>query len=154
MNWEALGAIAETIGGAGVILTLGYLAVQIRGANRVASANARQSMSEFSMRIATFRAEHADRFERLASAETLTPADEEFQYWCHMQMMTYGEAYFHQFELGLMPDSHWAGFSRWIEGYVGSRGFDSFWARDETSFSNEFAAWINERISARSSAAE
>ena len=30
MNWEALGAIGEIVGAVGVILTLGYLAVQIR----------------------------------------------------------------------------------------------------------------------------
>ncbi len=30
MNWEALGAIAELIGGLGVIATLAYLAIQIR----------------------------------------------------------------------------------------------------------------------------
>ena len=30
MNWEAAGAIGEIVGAAGVVLTLGYLAVQIR----------------------------------------------------------------------------------------------------------------------------
>lgn len=36
MNWEAIGAIGETLGAAGVIATLVYLAVQIRDSNRVA----------------------------------------------------------------------------------------------------------------------
>jgi hypothetical protein len=30
MNWEALGAIGETVGAVAVVVTLGYLAVQIR----------------------------------------------------------------------------------------------------------------------------
>jgi len=30
MNWEAIGALADLIGGAGVILTLVYLAVQVK----------------------------------------------------------------------------------------------------------------------------
>ena len=30
MNWEAIGAVGEVLGAVGVILTLGYLAVQIR----------------------------------------------------------------------------------------------------------------------------
>ena len=34
MNWEALGAIAEFVGAAGVIASLVYLGVQIRGQNR------------------------------------------------------------------------------------------------------------------------
>ena len=36
MNWEAIGAIGEVLGAAGVIATLAYLAVQIRDSNRVA----------------------------------------------------------------------------------------------------------------------
>lgn len=38
MNWEAIGAIGETLGAAGVVVTLVYLAVQIRDSNRVAES--------------------------------------------------------------------------------------------------------------------
>ena len=31
MNWEAIGAVGEAVGAAGVIISLLYLAVQIRG---------------------------------------------------------------------------------------------------------------------------
>ena len=30
MNWEAIGAIAESLGALGVIITLAYLAIQLR----------------------------------------------------------------------------------------------------------------------------
>ena len=30
MNWEAIGAVGETVGGIGVIVTLIYLAIQVR----------------------------------------------------------------------------------------------------------------------------
>ena len=36
MNWEALGAIAEFIGGIAVLLTLIYLAIQVRQTNQMA----------------------------------------------------------------------------------------------------------------------
>ncbi len=39
MNWEAIGAIGEVLGAAGVIITLAYLAVQIRQNSRPLSAN-------------------------------------------------------------------------------------------------------------------
>jgi hypothetical protein len=35
MNWEAVGAIAEMVGGIAVLITLVYLAVQLRHANRM-----------------------------------------------------------------------------------------------------------------------
>ena len=87
MNWEAIGAVTEGIGGLGVILTLVYLSLQIRGSNRVAIAQSRQSMTEFAMGISRFRAEHADRYAKIASGEDLSAGDKEFLYWSHMQMM-------------------------------------------------------------------
>ena len=38
MNWEAIGAIGEILGALAVVLTLGYLAAQIRQTNKIASA--------------------------------------------------------------------------------------------------------------------
>jgi hypothetical protein len=146
MNWEAVGAIAEGVGGLGVILTLVYLSLQIRGSNRVAKAQSRHSMSEFAMGISRFRAEHADRYARIASGEDLSPGDEMFIYWSHMQMLTYGESYFQLFQLGLMPDSHWMGYSNWIDGYVKQRDFEDFWRSDSTSFSEDYREWINQKL--------
>lgn len=146
INWDAIGAVAEAIGGIGVILTLGYLSLQIRGSNRVAHAQSRQAMSEFAMGFARFRAEHADRVARITSDDELSAGDKEFLYWNHMQMMTYGEAYFRQFELGLMPKNHWEGFSHWIDDYTRSPGFAEFWKTDRTSFSEDFSEWVDKKL--------
>ena len=78
MNWDAIGAVAEAVGGLGVILTLFYLALQIRGSNRVAKAQSRQSMTEFAIGISRFRAEHADRYARINSGGELSAGDKEF----------------------------------------------------------------------------
>jgi hypothetical protein len=102
-------------------------------------------MSEFAMGISRFRAEHADRYAKIASAGEMTPGDREFLYWSHMQMLTFGEAYFHQFQLGLMPESHWQGFSNWIKAYMEGKEFDLFWQQEGNSFSQDYSAWINEQ---------
>ena len=39
MNWEAISAIGEIVGATAVVITLGYLAVQIRQSTRVAQAD-------------------------------------------------------------------------------------------------------------------
>ena len=46
MNWEALGAIGELLGAAGVIATLGYLAFQIRQNNRHLAQEAERTRSQ------------------------------------------------------------------------------------------------------------
>lgn len=45
MNWEAIGAIGEMIGAVGVIVTLGYLAYQIRQNTQQLAQNERTSMA-------------------------------------------------------------------------------------------------------------
>ena len=151
MNWEVLGAIAEVVGGIGVIVTLFYLSIQIRGSNRIASAQSRQSMSEFASAISRFRAENADRYADIAAKQTLSDGDREFQYWNHMQMLIYGEAHFHQFQLGLIPESHWRGLANFLANYVGSAGFDEFWEGEADSFSDDYKAWISEQLQSKKS---
>lgn len=146
MNWDAIGAVAEAIGGLGVILTLFYLALQIRGSNRVAKAQSRQSMTEFAMGISRFRAEHADRYAKINAGGELSAGDREFLYWSHMQMLTYGEAYYQQFQLGLMPDTHWEGFSNWIDAYIEAPGFSGFWQSESSSFSRDYTEWIAQKL--------
>ena len=45
MNWEAIGAIGDFMGGVGVVVTLGYLALQIRTNTNVLRSNAQREMS-------------------------------------------------------------------------------------------------------------
>ena len=54
MNWEAIGAIGEIVGGVGVIATLIYLAVQIRQNTRSVEAATYQSVAE-SLADASYR---------------------------------------------------------------------------------------------------
>ena len=62
MNWEAVCAIGETLGAAGVIATLVYLAVQIRDSNRVAEDASFEN--KLALGIASFhemiKSEHGD----------------------------------------------------------------------------------------------
>lgn len=146
MNWDALGAIAEAVGAIGVVATLAYLAVQVRANTRALSAQSRHALSEFVLQVSMFRTEHADRYARLRDEVELTPGDREFQYWSHIQMVLHAETYFHHYELGLMPASHWEGYHRYITGYVHSRGFVEFWDDVGPAFSRNFREWIDERL--------
>ena len=143
MNWEALGAIAELVGAVGAIVAIVYLAVQIRSNTGALRAQARYSISDLVLSISLFRAEHADRYAKLKSGNDLTPGDLEFRYWSHMQMMLHAETYLQHFEVGLMPESHWRAYARWIEAYVHSNGFREFWEDAGPTFSDNLRHWID-----------
>lgn len=144
MNWEAISTIAEVVGAVGVILTLGYLAYQVKENTGALSAQSRHTLSEFVLQIAQFRTEHADRYARLETAEELSAGDREFLYWGHMQFMLHAETYFHHIETGMMPQSHWEGYVRYLTGYVTSRAFQDFWDHAGPGFSRNFREWLNE----------
>jgi hypothetical protein len=143
MNWEAIAAISQLVGTIGVIFTLAFLAVQVRGNTKVANAQARHSISEFVLRIAIFRAEHADRFAKLESGAELTDGDRLFQYWSHIQFVLHAETYFHQHTLGLMPDAHWRPYASYFAKYVKSPGFKEAWDDIGPGFSEDFARWLD-----------
>jgi len=143
VDWAAVSAISQVVAAIGVIATLFYLAVQIRGSNKVASAQSRHTISELAFRFAVFRADNADRFSRIESESELTDADRLFQYWSHVQLMLHAETYFHHHELGLMPDGHWRGYERFMTRYVQSPGFAKAWADIGPSFSENFARWVD-----------
>ena len=54
-------AIAELIAAIAVVISLAYLAIQVRQGNRVNSAAARHALSKFALDFSMFKAEHADR---------------------------------------------------------------------------------------------
>jgi len=45
MNWDAIGAVSEIVGAAAVVISLMYLAVQIRNQNAESKAGAMRDIS-------------------------------------------------------------------------------------------------------------
>ncbi len=64
MNWDAVGAIGEVIGAAGVVVTLVYLALQIRRNSIATCSEVRQSLAEQQIQLINSRA--TDAFLRVA----------------------------------------------------------------------------------------
>ncbi len=58
-------------------------------------------------------------------------------------MLLHAETYFHHHELGLMPDTHWRGYVRYMTTYIKSPGFREVWNDIGPSFSEDFAGWLN-----------
>jgi hypothetical protein len=76
----------------------------------------------------------------------LTEGDRRFQYWSHVQFLLHAETYFHHHQLGLMPDEHWRGYSKFMTRYVASPGFKVTWDDIGSAFSENFARWVNSLV--------
>jgi hypothetical protein len=79
MNWDAIGAIAEVVGAAAVIITLAYLAIQIRQNTQMNASALRQSFYNYTARQMLHGTDSTEFSELLAKAgttnETLSPGE-------------------------------------------------------------------------------
>jgi len=147
MTLEQYVLVAELVASIGVVVSLVYLAVQVRQGARVNSANARHAISQFALDFTMFKAEHADRLERIMAETELRPGDATFRWWNHMMVFLHAETYFHHYELGLMPKKHWAGYVNYVRGYLSTPGVVEFWDDVGDAFSVDFAKWISGLLS-------
>jgi len=87
MNWEAIGAVGEILGAIGVIVTLAYLATQIKQNNRLLhnsiSRDVNQGLALLNSRVAD-DAEFADLFIRGSEdIDSLTPTERQ-RFFAHV----------------------------------------------------------------------
>lgn len=74
MNWNAIGAIAEVVGAVAVIITLAYLAIQIRQNTRMNASALRQSFYDYTARQMLHGTDSAEFSALLAKAGTTDEA--------------------------------------------------------------------------------
>ena len=76
MNWEAIGAIAEAVGAAGVIASLVYLGSQIRSSTRAAKVTAYQQAITAGRDVNLAVLANSDLFEAMTRRWGLTDQEE------------------------------------------------------------------------------
>ncbi|MEQ8693996.1 MAG: hypothetical protein RIC85_01545, partial [Gammaproteobacteria bacterium] len=118
MNWEAAGAIGEIVGAVAVVVSLVYLAVQIRQNSKIVAANTFQSISATSADIAMRLAESPELSELMSKGfshpETFTPKETtQFQLFLRASFRNY-ENYYYQYRLGYFEEEIWAGYEQQI----------------------------------------
>jgi len=148
MDLDALGNLGDFIGGIAVIVTILYLAHQVRqNVKSTHSASYQQivsSMSAFSRDLA-FEEERADLFMTgMQHPETLT----ESQRIRFTLLMT---SYFRclenihfQHAAKAIPDDVWEGWEFRIASSLKSPGCLYWWEREQSAFSGRFREYINE----------
>ena len=143
---EALGNIGDFVGGIGVVITLAYLAIQIRHNSKTTKAAAAesvmQSMSEY------FRSSaESDRLAHIIRGAFLDfdalEADEQarFHLWVFAWFRLVELAH-HHYRLGNIPDSFWDGQVAHLSALVDSPGVQRFWTARKGVFSTEFQAFV------------
>ena len=142
MNWEAIGAVAEIMASVGVIISLLYLAVQIREQtieSRLATGN--ELANQLNVTYGTLSSHHdlASLYLRgLQSFESLD-SPERVQFAAHMnRTFRVVEAMFNQYRWKRIDDAVWHGLDAALRDIFTYPGTKTWWNLRKHWFCDEF----------------
>jgi hypothetical protein len=111
MNWDAIGAIAETLGAVGVIASLVYLARQMGQNTRAVRSSACQQVDEslHTTMMTALQIPGLDQVVRAGTADFQELNEEDafrFSYWAMGVMKRFDTAYY-QYRVGMLDEDRW-----------------------------------------------
>ena len=147
VNWDAIGAMGETIAALAVVLSLLYLATQLRHSTREAQASNRNAMAQITtdlmLRIASDK-ELSIIFRKGQISIDELDIDETFRF----DSLLYGifeslEATFSHWQRGALADADWSKWETIIGMYMTQSGTQAFWKKSAANFSEPFRNYVN-----------
>ena len=155
MNWEAAGAIAEIIGTFGVIISLIYLGLQIRGqtveANLASGIEMANQINSVYTDLSTNRALAELWLIGLRDFGSLDEP-EKVQFSALLsRFMRMIEAMFNQHQQQRFDDKVWTGLNEALKDVSLYPGFQAWWSIREHWYNNEFRAHVARQIDRKES---
>jgi len=152
MSWDAVAAIAEVVGAIGVIVSLGYLAVQIRQNTRSVRAASYQSWFASYDSLSNLLLGDAELAAVLQQAESdpqsLTPEQRRRFLGILRRGFRQLESLYYQYREGMIQRDlfeAWVGiYSRSAQGPL----FQEFWEADQSIFSARFREFVTKKFAA------
>jgi hypothetical protein len=135
MNWDAIGALSELLGAAGVIFTLVYLASQIRENNKLMKAEAKRDQASQTKDLSLFMFDRPEFFTKLLSGESLGKEEKlQASVYCRALFRLW-ESYKYSHEVGQFDDLEWVAFSTTMKKFVNVKAIREAYGemRDELS---------------------
>lgn len=151
MNWDAIGAVGEILGATGVIITLLYLATQIRQNTRQARATSFQTLTESGATINAMIVGDEDMARiwntcTRGDPEKLSPEDWtrfEFALGSYLEAM---ESIFMQHKLGSAHEELFESRMEMVRVFLGSVGGRRAWPHISFTFSKSFRDYVETNL--------
>jgi hypothetical protein len=149
VNWEAISAIGQLVGALAVVISLIYLANQVRSNARETRLAAMRSTLDFLNRFTQQIAEHADlaelRNRGFDDFESLEGVDRtRFGSYMHAIFRTIENVYYQHLE-GHVDPRVWRGLELVVRDMNASPGVQAWWRLRLHYFDEEFAKFINQQ---------
>ena len=137
MNWEAIGAIGETISAVAVVVSLVYLAIQLRTNSQTLKANAAWDAEVLwgaaniavgekpEVALLVHRASAAD-----AKLEDFSEEERALFYFVVRGVLQYAQAQWWLWKEGNLPDDIWYMRRKWARNYINAPLMRAVWEDD------------------------
>lgn len=146
VNWTAISTISELVGAIAVVITLGYVAVQIRQTTNAILVHSRQALLDADVSLISDFLEHGIYPSLFRDEATLSPEDERKFTWLLIKALRIREFAWHQYKSGNLDETTWQSYMAPVAGMFGSER-----AKSVLKFytgSPEFAQVLNDWLSA------
>jgi hypothetical protein len=110
MNWTAISTISELVGAVVVVVTLCYVAVQIRQSTNAIMANSRQSLLDSDLGLISDFIAHGVDPHLFGDEVKLTPEDERRFVWLLIKALRIREFAWHQYKSGNLDEKSWQSY--------------------------------------------
>ena len=148
VNWEAVGAMGEIIGAVVVVITLVYVASEIRQNTRMARAEMTKDLL-LASQTAIMELASNDRLAELYA--DIRPFEDEASARRHTFYQSFFRLYELQFNLaeqGLVAEDVATSYELVIRMWAQTRHFDAYWSVARDEFHEDFVAYVDEQIRA------
>jgi len=150
MNWEAIGAIAEGLGAAGVLATLVYLVGQVRTNNRLLRSESERASTELTNQTALKIAESRDLAELFQKGvldpDQLDGPDRGRFIWLMASLVNQEQLTFFDRHLGLKGQLELGDLKETYESVLDTPGGQWWWARNRNRYFPAFVEHIDREI--------
>ncbi len=110
MNWDAIGAISEIIGALAVVITLAYLAIQIRQSNELLRSESRQVLVSNDVTSLGVNLNNTDVFAKYVSESELSAEEQLRMSFMFTLDLRNREFEYFQYKNGLLDEETWLAY--------------------------------------------
>ena len=146
MNWDAIGAIGELIGSLTVVITVAYLAVQIKQSSKVAKSvstnQSRTAVTDVIGAISSNTDAVRTYTDGLRKRDELEPHERvRFDLIIYQQLRVL-ETIFLEYQEGLMPEEVWESQWHGEQAILRTKGGRASWENQKTFVAKSFMEWV------------
>ena len=137
MNWDTAAAIAEVVGATAVVISLLYLAFEVRSNTKVQKAN---SSKDAQLQWAVINEAIWQSPERMIIARALDPnstsddfslEEKQIVFWFSRAMLQRFESELFQYQAGLLNEELWDAHRTWCAGFLQLPVIQDWWEHEQ-----------------------